>query len=146
MPNGNLSVLPPAFYQPVADCPEIYDAPLCSKPTPEKVSLLKKIGRVVLTIFKNMLLMATGAFFFWLNPTFFVIGFFTGILLENHISNAIKKVKNVWAAQTAFACSVGIVAGYLALPVVLATGSIFGGAYLGSRMSLKANGSVALKV
>lgn len=103
-----------------------------------KLSTMQKICKVAAAIFKFILQFTVGAFFYWLNPTFFTIGVLTGIFLDDHVSKGIQKIKDVWRTQSLFACAVTIAGGYLALPVVMATGSLLGGGHLGSSSSLKA--------
>lgn len=101
-------------------------------------AVLKKVCRVAEIVFKALLQIAAGAFLFWLNPTCFAISFFAGIFFDDQVAKGIKKIKDVWQSQTIFTCAVGIAAGYLALPVVMAAASLLGGAHLGCQMSQKA--------
>lgn len=94
-------------------------------------ALLKKIWEVAKLVFFTSI----GLFLYWTNPTLFAMGFITGIIYDENVRNAIKKIKMIWVTQTWKSCLIGGVASFLSLPVTLATSSFIWGAQLGYRMS-----------
>lgn len=94
------------------------------KPIIEKV---KKIAHLILKA-------SIGVFLYWVNPSLFAIGFFAGIVFDDHIRYAIQKIKNVWKNQELTGCLIGSFACALSMPVSLAAASLLWSAHLGSLM------------
>lgn len=104
-------------------------------------TLLQKIWDVVTSILN----VALGIFLYWTNSSMFAFSFIIGIIRDDDVEKAIKKIKDVWDSQPFNTCilgGVGSVLGgvgtFLSLPVTIAVGSILYAANLGCTMSRKA--------
>lgn len=95
---------------------------------------LQKVWNVAVLVFKG----ALSLFFYWTNPSLFAIGFITGIVLDDKVRFAIRKIKDVWKTQPWGMTIIGGVASFFSLPVSIAAGSIFWAANIGSKMSHEA--------
>ena len=91
------------------------------------IDKVKEVARSVLNA-------TISAFFYWVNPSLFAIGFITGIIIDDKVRYAIQKIKSVWKNQTLKGCLIGTFACGLSLPVTLATATLLWSADFGSLM------------
>lgn len=97
-------------------------------------SICQKIWNIAKNIFK----VALSIFLYCTNPTLCAVGFITGIIYDEQVRNAIKKIKGVWTTQPLSIAIIGGVASFLSLPVTLAASSFLWAAHIGSAMSREA--------
>jgi hypothetical protein len=102
-----------------------------SKISKKQPTLLEKICKVAQIVFSGLL----SIFLYWVNPSLFAIGFVTGILFDDKITETMKKICAIWNAQPWSICVLLGGAALLSLPVTLATCTSLWGSYLGSTLS-----------
>lgn len=91
-------------------------------------AIIEKVKGVAHLILKASI----SAFLYWVNPSLFAIGFIAGVVFDEHVRNAIQKIKSVWKNQELAGCLIGSFACTLSLPVSLAAASLLWSAHFGS--------------
>lgn len=116
--------------------------------TQPKPTLRQKIWNVVSPVLNA----AMGLFFYWTNSSIFALSFMIGIISDDHVEAAIKKIQDVWNTQPFNTCLIGGVGSllggvgtFLSLPVTICVGSIIYAANLGCTMSRKAQEIIHLQ-
>lgn len=91
--------------------------------------LVEKVKQVALFILKASL----SAFLYWMNPSFFAMGFVGGIAFDEKVQHLVEKIQAVWKHLSCFEAAVGCFFCGLSLPVTMVTTTLLWSAYLGAK-------------
>lgn len=85
---------------------------------------------------KEIFKVSLGVFLFAINPTLFAVGTICGVIWDRKVQEVVEKIKLIVKKLPWQALALIGLAAFFALPVVIGAGSLLGGAYLGSNMSV----------
>jgi len=95
--------------------------------------LAEKVKQVALFIFKASLSVCL----YWINPSFFAMGFIGGIAFDEKVQHTVGKIQAVWNHLSYAETAVGCFLCALSLPVTMVTSTLLWSAYLGAKASAR---------